>query len=794
MSAVLVSLALSVLAGQGPREMVLLDGGTLGAIDLIGDTRSLEFGVVCRGKSAAVLSRGSVGEGDFKVSAVLELGAPRSTMTAFLIGDSRLLLDGRDARMAVEGPLFGGGPFPLGRAKGLWAPAERTDFEATRSAGLLVVRIDGTVVFARRIGDEPVGQLGFSCGRSVLKVHRMVLTASLGRVLDPTYVEVEALQPRIDDSIRRGVDFLLGNQWRDGTWDHRISQFPSGQTAFTAYTLLKVGLAADHPAVRRAFLYLDQRWPEHTYELGVELMARGALQNPGQKDRMRELVGLLVAHQDGTWGYPGTHASPGDKTWKDMSNTLYAALGFLAAQRAGVDVPRRAYESLVRAVLAWQGPEELLDAPTGDRTDRPIAAGFGYKRGGTATGSMTTAGVAVLDICRTGLGESIGPRMDRDIQAAMDKGMRWLGTHYDITGNPGHSANNWRFHYLFGLERVGSLLDTERIGEHPWFLDGAKHLLSAQKDKGYWYFNEDQSDTCLSLLFYKRATAAKTGKGVGSGLALGAASVVATDDNSGEVHIRARGGDPMVVWLEGFDADFLDEYGDDVRVVKVEWVVDDAVAASVTGDPHRAWSPGDRFTARIPVSENGPYEIEARVLIREVSAEDSEYFSQPITVLVDTVLEDWMEDAATRLSRNLLRGRSVTATATSQRGDDSPAAKAVDGLEWTRWAWAKDDQAPVLTLTLDRTVRCNRLVLGSPGGRGQDSGIWDRIRKVEVRWNGAKKVGTVIEMEPGHMRPTVFDLGATKKVRRIELRILEWDKVGSGGGAGFSEVSLEFVR
>ncbi len=81
-------------------------------------------------------------------------------------------------------------------------------------------------------------------------------------------------------------------------------------------------------------------------------------------------------------------------------------------------------------------------------------------------------------------------------------GLAWLSAHYDIDSNPGKGAH-WLYYYLYGLERVGVLYGTEKIGSHDWYQEGAKFLLDKQGANGAW---NAEWDTCFAILFLKKAT------------------------------------------------------------------------------------------------------------------------------------------------------------------------------------------------------------------------------------------------------------------------------------------------
>ena len=66
-------------------------------------------------------------------------------------------------------------------------------------------------------------------------------------------------------------------------------------------------------------------------------------------------------------------------------------------------------------------------------------------------------------------------------------------------------------YYLYGLERVGGLLDQKMIGPYNWYEAGAQNLTSSQGGGGEW---SNETETCYALLFLNKATASSTGGSV----------------------------------------------------------------------------------------------------------------------------------------------------------------------------------------------------------------------------------------------------------------------------------------
>ena len=251
-------------------------------------------------------------------------------------------------------------------------------------------------------------------------------------------------------------------------------------------------------------------------------------------------------------------ADPGCPTGaRDLSNTQYAALGLWTAQKYKIDVPAKAWRTLARATMRYAQKSKWVKAPvTGEHTTRNggklEVAGFGYRKGQKATGSMTTAGVSILQICKIGLGAKLSGNR-RTMDRAIEGGVNWLGQNFAVDKNPGH--NGWPYYYLYGLERVGSLLRIEQMGEHWWYLEGARHLLDKQTKEGHWPGGgqERETRTAFALLFLRRATA---GKAATTGLAKQSAApkhlFVAGEAEKHDVAVGASGQQPLSIWVTGF--------------------------------------------------------------------------------------------------------------------------------------------------------------------------------------------------------------------------------------------------
>jgi hypothetical protein len=590
------------------------------------------------------------------------------------------------------------------------------------------------------------------------------------------------MQPRIDLAIERGVDHLLGRQLRNGSWAESRAH-PGGQTALSIYALLQSGVRPDHPGIVRALRYLERVSPESVYGASFMLLAFGAHDDPALSVRRRELVELVLDWRRGSWSYP--YAFTDGVTTKnvsrnDLSNTQLAILGLNAAEASGISVPDRVWNDLIGELLRYRSPEEEVPSP-GQRSvdDVPTIRGFEYRPGeGKPTGSMTAAGAASLRICERRLGRAIKKRNAERVAEAIPQALAWLAHHWSVAKNPSPvrswSGEHWLY-YLYGLERLGALLDLHRIGDHDWYLEGASELLAIQQSQGQWNERETLADTCFALLFLTRATSSMTGRKERR-----ASRHVHDSSQADEVRLRATGENRATLWITGID-------GDDLRIAEVVYLIDGEAAHTVAGEASRAWD-GERFAVEHVFGARGVYRIEVAVHL----ADGSVLWGNGFELRVDHALEPWMLAAATASERNLLVGKEVVATASSRYTDWEGPEKAFDDDENTRWFSETADERPFLRFELPRSVRANRIVLNQSVSCPLLLGYRDRIVALELSINGSQP--DEVRLEPGILQPTIVELPKTVAVRSVELRVSERTRAARIRAVGFTEIALELVK
>ena len=205
----------------------------------------------------------------------------------------------------------------------------------------------------------------------------------------------------------------------------------------------------------------------------------------------------------------------------DNSNSQYAALGIRACHDSGIVFPKDLIE---KARQWWETSQCGAQAGAGKPPDPPAVStgketpvilgdprGWCYKDkdAHAAYSSMTTGAIGGTVIYDYVLGKDW--RKDKVVQ----DGMAWLAANFSVTENVGPpqtakgAKNGWLYYYLYAIERAGMLYDTAMIGQHDWYLEGARVLLDAQKGDGSWdgsHTKQPTWDTCFAILFLKRAT------------------------------------------------------------------------------------------------------------------------------------------------------------------------------------------------------------------------------------------------------------------------------------------------
>ncbi len=596
---------------------------------------------------------------------------------------------------------------------------------------------------------------------------------------------VAAIQSDINTAIDRGVLRLLKQQQRDGSWgDHEV-RYGGGMTGLALYALIRSGLPLEHPAIRRGLARLLTWDPEATYSIACELMALEATHDKRYRPRMQMLLERLLARQRDGWGYPFQHAGAGwsdRRSRNDLSNTHFAALALRVARLAGLEVPAHVFKDLIKEARFHQHrpKDSVRRGPDG----RPVqVAGFAYVGPSTTggigkpTGSMTCAGITILQICRDALGDRLWGKKAAQVETSIAQGLAWLDTRWQVEANPNQA--NRKYYYLYGLERVGSLLETDRIGSHFWYLEGAREFLKTQTDRGGW---GSEPETAYALLFLMRATAPSTGTPPLPSV-LGRYET----ERKSPIRIRAAGHSPLETWVASVDTGTFSGRA----IERFAWLVDGEVWTTVPVDPPRPWA-NDTFRVLHHVRFLGDFTVQMRIHLAATESEAARVVdSAPLSVKVEVIWPPWGLREAGWASRNLLAQGAVTATASSFNNSGQAAPNSVDGTTDGFWVCRKDDPRPTLELELRRGVKANAVVLHPVAGHELQRNTFDRPTRVEIRVNGGRAVH-VVRADPDDLRPVALHLPKPVRIKKLEIAIVERLPGSSWTGqAGFAEVSLE---
>ncbi len=361
----------------------------------------------------------------------------------------------------------------------------------------------------------------------------------------PRGIEGVGLTARdVNESIRRGRDRLWELVREESAWWKNEKNLPA------MLALHHSGATEEYPEFR---LLLDEGLDAidprklGVYALGVVAMLLGNENDPGRAELLERTVRLLVESQapNGSWGYSAKMSArlasqlepvgalpprlpigateestvklnvnggeaptdrEGEPKWiqptqspllnkgGDNSITQFAVLGLQAAVGDSLRVASRTWESALR----------LYHARQRNSNGESARGGFGYTVG-APYGSMVCAGICSLAITLNQMDEEVDLQHDLRIR----DGLGWLVRNWSVVENPGKRKSH-HYYYLYGLERVGRLLELDFIGEHEWYPEGARFLVDAQNIDGSWTGSADEGDpriaTSFALLFLTKAT------------------------------------------------------------------------------------------------------------------------------------------------------------------------------------------------------------------------------------------------------------------------------------------------
>ena len=562
----------------------------------------------------------------------------------------------------------------------------------------------------------------------------------------------------VNAAIDRGVDHLIQHQFLDGSWAG-YTNYGVGLTALNLFALAESGLPKDHPAIRRALAYLDANPSKYVYSLGCEMLARAELDRGDQKARLESQTRLMEswAEATGLYAYP-IHPN-GTFLPDDVSNTLFAALALASAKRRGVDADPEVWLGMIEGTL------QCLEREKSGTTGKP-PLGFSYRPRGTATGSMTTAALSILLMAKQNLGNDLKGRKENEVDSAIERGVAWIGENMSWDSDPG---GGWHYFFIYGVERLGSLLETEILGGIPWYESGAEYLIRVQGDKGKWTGQQGDVDTALALLFLNRSTTPTSGDTRAVDWRL-----LAID---GDLGVRARIDDGLEVWLTGMSKAYRESQGGEAELVRVQWIGRDERGEQVLKEVQSGGA-ADRFAAHLQPDFSGGFELIARATL-QVGAEQREVQLDSSVLQVPGLYTDRQLRYGGDAARNLLAGASAHASSEKSKPTD-----AIDGNHDTNWICEAADHNPTWLAELKTAALANTLMITHRGPRPSYSDM-SRVTHATVVINGTDTYE--LKLERDLMRKSVLKLPEAVRVKSVEIQILGFTKDAS---SGFSEVEL----
>lgn len=590
-------------------------------------------------------------------------------------------------------------------------------------------------------------------------------------------------QERVNASIDLGVQWLLKRQLIDGSWGEEHGRYRNGMTALAVYTLVKSGVSPRHPAVLEALAFLAESPTTMTYSAGCHLMALEALRDEDMLPWMEEVLGDLLSWQNrqGVWGYPDGHP--------DLSCTQFAALGLRAAAQAGLDVPDRVWVDLAQGVIDYQLKRERVDTPTAleDAYGGKLSiAGFSYRSDHPkrATGSMSTAGIATLGICLEQLGDRCPASLRTTMERQIEYGLNWMIKNWSVSNNP--HKGDWLHYYLYGMERVGAMLDIEEIGEREWYWDGAEFLVNQQASEGHnighWpdRHGRVESATCFALLFLKRASQAAFTDPHGTT----AKRVSKSNWEQAPIELSAMSASPASFWISRVDPARLS--GKQILEVEYqgrepggEWRV---LASRAAQDPP---IPRDRYAGRFTFAKAGKYEIRALALLED----ESEVMSTVVEINVTEATEAGIRAYPTDAAKNLMSTGRPEITVSSGGGPRN----LIDNKMVSAWVCAGHDKTPTVSIELGRPVKVEKILFTHARTRPIQQNNNPRATKVRVWIDREDPID--VEIDPDFRTKSIMRLPETVSIRRLKVQILEVTGGELGRAAvGFSEIEFQGPR
>ncbi|MFO1005531.1 MAG: prenyltransferase/squalene oxidase repeat-containing protein [Planctomycetaceae bacterium] len=184
----------------------------------------------------------------------------------------------------------------------------------------------------------------------MLRWHRLLLAFVLAFGLVSSSAQAQ-ISPQIDQARLKGIEFLKGEQYEDGSWS--LTDHDVGITALCALALIENGVPVSDEVIEKAQRFIKKEMDETdgTCDIALAILFMHRVGGRDSRPEIRELAARLIAGQnvEGGWGGTCPKASAGilsnpDERPKpqagvgDNISTQFAVQGLWAASSWGVDI------------------------------------------------------------------------------------------------------------------------------------------------------------------------------------------------------------------------------------------------------------------------------------------------------------------------------------------------------------------------------------------------------------------------------------------------------------------------
>lgn len=311
-------------------------------------------------------------------------------------------------------------------------------------------------------------------------------------------------------SIERGANWLKFTRKADGSWeksDGDADGYHGGDTALAVLALLYAGEDPRDDDMAKSLEWLARADLKTTYTIACRAHVLALGGGSRHKGRLESDANWLVQNvwprgvrSMGGYDYRAIPARQSEGGRYDNSNSQFGVLGAWMAAEAGQRIPQD----------YWLLTEDHW------LRDQNNDGGWGYEQNAFSTGSMTAAGLAtmfvVLDQAHardegrfngTSTPNCGNYKAATRVIASIETGLSWLGREFSAD-NP-RGAREWKYYYLYGVERAGRASGQKYFQQRDWFRLGAQELLREQTDEGYWPGTgstmTEHRNTCFATMF-----------------------------------------------------------------------------------------------------------------------------------------------------------------------------------------------------------------------------------------------------------------------------------------------------